>query len=150
MTASRDWSAWMRNLGRQVRRIRKFLGLSQEQIARAAGVSQGAISRLEAARGLAMPLLVAVKVQTALVAALRAMDPAILSDELRAMVEAENVVSFPVHGALPAPLTRDRGLDEVIHLYRALPERQRAQAVAVFRAAAQALAPHVAEEKPGE
>ena len=52
------------------------------------------MSRLEAARGLATPLLVAVKVQTALVAALREVDPAILSDELRAMVEAEHVGSF--------------------------------------------------------
>lgn len=34
MTQPPDWSAWMRDLGRQVRRVRDFVGLSQEQIAR--------------------------------------------------------------------------------------------------------------------
>ena len=48
-----QWKEWMRAFGRQERRIREFLGLSQEQIARLAGVSQGAVSRLEAGRGLA-------------------------------------------------------------------------------------------------
>ena len=36
-----DWSNWMRDLGREVRRLRAFLGLSQERLAKAAGVSQG-------------------------------------------------------------------------------------------------------------
>ena len=64
--AARDWSNWMRDLGREVRRQREFLGLSQERLARAAGVSQGAVSRLEAGRGLATPLLVAVKIRLVL------------------------------------------------------------------------------------
>ena len=53
-----EWQAWMRSLGLQVRRVREFVGLSQEQVARTAGVSQGAVSRLEAGRGLGTPLLV--------------------------------------------------------------------------------------------
>ena len=56
--------------------MREFVDLSQDQLARVAGVSQGAISRLELAKGLATPLLVAVKVWTALAAALRTIDPA--------------------------------------------------------------------------
>jgi len=51
--------AWAR---RQLRRVREFLGLSQDQVARLAGVSQGAVSRLEAGRGLATPMVVVLKV----------------------------------------------------------------------------------------
>ena len=36
--------------GRRQRRVREFLGLSQEQLARLAGVSQRALSRLETAK----------------------------------------------------------------------------------------------------
>jgi len=31
-----DWSEWMHALGRQSRRVREFLGLSQDQVARLA------------------------------------------------------------------------------------------------------------------
>ena len=57
-----DWATWIKSLGRQARRVREFLGLSQEQVARVAGVSQGAVSRFEGGRGLATPLLVVMKV----------------------------------------------------------------------------------------
>ena len=59
--AQLDWSSWIKGLGKQARRVREFLGLSQEQVARVAGVSQGAVSRFEGGRGLATPLLVVMK-----------------------------------------------------------------------------------------
>ena len=62
--AQLDWSSWIKGLGKQARRVREFLGLSQEQVARAAGVSQGAVSRFEGGRGLATPLLVVMKVNS--------------------------------------------------------------------------------------
>src|SRR4029077_11610448 len=61
-----DWGRWMRGLGEQVLRARDLLGLSQDQLARIAGVSQGAVSRLEHGRGLATPLLVVSKIAAAL------------------------------------------------------------------------------------
>ena len=82
------WSAWMAALGGRVRRVREFAGLSQEQLARAAGLSQGAISRLELAKGLGTPLLVVVKVQAALAAGLRALGSAIPT-------EAQDALSLP-------------------------------------------------------
>src|SRR2546422_5488972 len=50
MNEAVDWREWMRGLGRPLRRVREFLGLSQDQVARLAGGSQGAVSRLEAGR----------------------------------------------------------------------------------------------------
>src|SRR5215468_2489125 len=107
-----DWQRWMRDLGAQVLRIREFLGFSQEQLARLAGVSQGAISRLENGRGLATPLLVVLKTCGALRAALMHVDQEILSPEARQLVVAG--AHIPGEGDLyPSfPPTHDPGVEE--------------------------------------
>src|SRR5258705_13029788 len=89
--SNQDWREWMRGLGRQARRIREFLGLSQAQIARAGGVSQGAVSRLEGGRGLATPLLVVVKLNVAMRRALATYAPDVLSPEARAILERDDL-----------------------------------------------------------
>ena len=37
-----SWVEWMRALGRRARHVREFLGLTQDELGRMAGVSQGA------------------------------------------------------------------------------------------------------------
>ena len=61
-------------------------------------------------------------------------------------MDAEHVVAFSVNGADPKVVAKDRGLDEVIQLYRRLPERQREPLLAILRAASEALAKKVAKE----
>ena len=142
-TQNQDWREWMRGLGRQARRIREFLGLSQEQIARLAGVSQGAICRLEGGRGLATPLLVVVKLNVAMRRALAGYDPDLLSPEARDILQKTDLY-IPDNGAngfAEYPLAKDVGVEELVRLYRALPERQREKLLAVVRATASALAP---------
>ena len=136
-----DWKQWMRALGHQVRRLREFVALSQEQLARLAGVSQGAVSRLEGGRGLAAPMLVVLKVHLVLVRALRALDPRLLSDELKSLLTLPDWVSPSLREVgfdLPT-LTREPGLEEFLHLYRKLSERQRQTLLSVARATATAL-----------
>jgi transcriptional regulator with XRE-family HTH domain len=137
-----DWRAWMLAFGRQERRVREFLGFSQEQLARLAGVSQGAVSRLEGGRGLATPMLVVLKINLAMRRALRDVDPALLSDDLRRVLQIEERLSPRVGdvGVDALPLTKDPGLEELIRLYRGLPDRQRQTFLSVIRAAADALA----------
>ena len=146
-TLNQDWREWMRGLGRQARRVREFLGLSQEQIARLAGVSQGAVSRLEGGRGLATPLLVVVKLNIAMRRALSTFDPELLSPEARLMLERPDLIA--ADGAstrfVEYPLAKDVGVEELIHLYRDLPERQRDKLLAVVRATAEALSPNEIE-----
>jgi transcriptional regulator with XRE-family HTH domain len=101
MTTAPNWSDWMRDLGHETRRLREFLGLSQERLAKAAGVSQGAVSRLEAGRALRTPLLVAVRIRLVLIEGLRARDTTLLSDDVRWLVEAKNIVAFRC--TTPAP-----------------------------------------------
>jgi transcriptional regulator with XRE-family HTH domain len=142
-TENQDWREWMRGLGRQARRIREFLGLSQEQIARRAGVSQGAISRLEGGRGLATPLLVVVKLNVAMRRALSSYDPELLSPEARDILEKTDlyIPDNGTNGFVEYPLAKDVGVEELVRLYRALPERQREKLLAVVRATASVLAP---------
>ncbi len=138
----------MRDLGAQVLRIREFLGLSQEQLARIAGVSQGAISRLENGRGLATPLLVVIKTCGALRGALAHLDQEVLSPEARALVAAGAHIPDG-DGVYPsfAP-THDPGIEEVLRLYNGLSQRQREQLLAVLRAMATALVAGSDEKQP--
>src|SRR6058998_3492144 len=141
MNETVDWREGMRGLGRQLRRVREFLGLSQDQVARLAGVSQGAVSRLEAGRGLATPMVVVLKVHRVLTRALHAFDPAIPDDEVRATLGLESLIAPPIAGGSdePLPITRDADLEMLVQLYRTLPERQRRTLVAVVRATASSL-----------
>jgi transcriptional regulator with XRE-family HTH domain len=140
-TDTRDWPARMRELGRQIRRVREFLGLSQDQVARLAGVSQGAVSRLEAGRGLATPMLIVLKVHLVLARALSAFDPALLDDQIRETLGLGGLMEAAPTGVENGaqPITRDRDLEEMVQLYRSLSERQRRTLVAVVRATANSL-----------
>lgn len=147
-----NWRQWMESHGQQVRRLREFLGLSQEQLARLAGVSQGAVSRLEAGRGLATPMLVVMKITLAVVRGLRALDPSVLNDELRRLMDVEKAISPPIGemGVRLDALTKDPDVEELIRIYHELPERQRATFLNVMRAMAAAFAPAGSNESSGE
>ena len=136
-----EWREWMRNFGRQQRRVRELLGFSQERIARLAGVSQGAVSRLECGRGLATPLLVILKINIAMARELKKADPATLSDELRRALDIQDGLSPPVGdiGFHALPLSKDEQFDELVSLYRQLPDRRRPRLLAIMRAAMDAL-----------
>jgi transcriptional regulator with XRE-family HTH domain len=135
-----DWSGWMQDLGRRIRRVREFLGLSQDQVARMAGVSQGAVSRLEAGRGLATPMLVVLKVHVALARALAQLDAGLIDDQLRESLDLGSLVRRgAVDKKSDVPITKDPELEEIVELYHALTGRQRRTLVAVVRATARSL-----------
>jgi transcriptional regulator with XRE-family HTH domain len=132
-----EWREWMRDLGRQIRRAREFLGLSQEQLARVAGVSQGAISRLETARGLATPTLVVLRVSRVLAAELGKVDPSMMDSDLRTM---RNVLR-PSQDSLPEArsVNADPHREELLDIYRRKAPGQHAAQLAIIRAAVAAL-----------
>ena len=135
-----DWSGWMHDLGRRIRRVREFLGLSQDQVARMAGVSQGAVSRLEAGRGLATPMLVVLKVHAVLARALARLDAGVVDDQLRDTIDLGGFGRLGAAGETgDVPITKDPELEEIVKLYHALTGRQRRTLVAVVRATARSL-----------
>jgi len=146
--AQLDWSSWIKGLGKQARRVREFVGLSQEQVARTAGVSQGAVSRFEGGRGLATPLLVVMKVNAALRSAVSIMDRDLLSEDARGLLLMD--ANVPDDGGVP-PIAKDPVFEELVRLYHDLPERQRQRWLAVVRATAAALGASRAgsDEQPG-
>jgi len=136
-----DWASWMRGLGGQVARIREVLGLSQDQLARLAGVSQGSVSRLENGRGVSTPLVVVTKICSALRIGLSRLDPALLSRETREIVQSgmrlPDPREDPIMGLSP---TNDPGVADLLRVYNRLGERQRRQLLTVLHATAAALA----------
>jgi transcriptional regulator with XRE-family HTH domain len=135
-----EWEAWLTAFGSTVRRVRTFLGLTQHQLAEIAGVSQGSISRVERLAAAATPLLTVVRVQTALRTALSAVDPSLLSPDLRRFIEGQPDV---LAGALPATQTgavvQDPVLDTVMQIVRRVPAAQRQAFLQIVEAAAAAL-----------
>jgi transcriptional regulator with XRE-family HTH domain len=132
------WRDIMRTIGRRVRRVRDFLGLSQEQVAALAGVSQGAVSRLEAGQALATPFVVVLGIQRVLTLHLRNVDPALLDPEILRVIELTELLDAPL-GTGPASLTEDGRLERIIREYRAVPDSQRESLVAIVTAAADGL-----------
>jgi DNA-binding XRE family transcriptional regulator len=132
-----EWREWMRDLGRQIRRGRELLGFSQEQLARLAGVSQGAVSRLETARGLATPTLVVLRVSRVLAGELGKVDPAVMDPDLRNMRSILQPSDAVVAEA--GTVGADPHLEELMEIYRRMAPAQRPAMLAILRAAVSAL-----------
>ena len=138
-----QWRRWMREFGQQERRVREFLGLSQAQVAEAAGVSQGSVSRLEAGRGLGTPMVVILKINVAMARELRRLDPEMLNADLRRALAIQDALSPPgvVADASGSPASHHAAdLDDLVQLYRRVAPGQRGRLLAILRAAVQALA----------
>jgi hypothetical protein len=86
-------------------------------------------------------MLVILKINLVLTRALRTVDPQLLDDDLRRVLEVEDRLSPPVGelGYHAIPITKDPHVEELVRLYRQLPERQREAFLSVVRAMATAL-----------
>lgn len=136
-----EWASWIRALGKHIRHVREFLGLSQDQLARLSGVSQGAVSRLEAGRGLATPMLVVMRIVSAMRRVVTTIDPDLLSEDARRLlaIDPPYAPRFMPVAVEMRPILGDPALEEIIRLYRALPERSRDKVLAVVRVTVSAL-----------
>ena len=138
------WRAWIRDLGLLVRRMRELLGLSQEQLGHLAKVSQGAVSRFEAGRGLNTPWIVAVRIRVALATELRQLDPEVFTDDVRRFLAQTELYGLPAKASEPpcvddVSIAPSPGLETALRLYHHLPEGARALFEAVMTGVATAL-----------
>jgi transcriptional regulator with XRE-family HTH domain len=141
--AEKRWRQWMADFGRHVRRVREFLGMSQAELARLSGVSQGAISRFESGRGLNAPFLAVLRINLALATALGDMDPSLLNDDVRRFVRhmaffhVSDPTEPPAPGGVPfdaLAVASDPEVERVVRLFRRLTEPGRRAIVAAMAA----------------
>ena len=145
MLRQSDWEAELiHDLGKWTRKVREFLNFSQDKLAKLAGVSQGAVSRVEAGRGKATPLLTFTKINQVFAKALSELDSAMLSDEARAMLERARYMAKPVpEERQTSPLMLvDPVLTRLISTYQTLPEREKRGFLSVLDATASSLSRH--------
>jgi transcriptional regulator with XRE-family HTH domain len=137
------WKEWMRQVGRHNRRVREFLGLSQDELAQRAGVSQGAVSRFESGRGINTPFLAILRIHLAIAHALRELDPGILDDQVKKFLKHMEFfwTPGPVCGFPPAPagvpvpniqVTSDPDVERLVRQYRAMSENNRRAFIATL------------------
>jgi transcriptional regulator with XRE-family HTH domain len=137
----------MGDFGGQIRRVREFIGLSQAELARRAGVSQGAVSRFEGGRGLKTPYVVILRINLACADVLRGLDPGTLNDDVRRFMEHLDLLGpprepgGPPHGGTDIgrlEITAEQELETLVRLYRTLPDERRRAFVAAMKALAEA------------
>ncbi len=129
----REWKVWMQGLGSAIRRARELAGISQAELAHLAGVSQGAVSRLESARGLSTPLVGVLRVLAALRAPLATMPRSELPQDMGALVD------LTAAGSHASGSDLDTGLVALMDWYRAMKPSQRALFLRVASATATAI-----------
>ena len=127
-----DWKAWFQAVGREIGRLRRFLGLSQSEIARLAGVSQATVSRLEREPGRATPALVVLKVALALARQSRADRTALADGVVRFLDEIQRLAPPAPVGDVPE-ITRDPAVEELHRLFRTASPQARRAVIAVLR-----------------
>jgi transcriptional regulator with XRE-family HTH domain len=140
----REWKLWMRGLGGAIRRARALAGISQAELAHLAGVSQGAVSRLESARGLSTPLVGVLRVLAALRGPLVTVPRSELPQDLGLLLD------LTASGSQGAATGLDAGLLALMESYRAMKPTQRALFLRVASATAEAiLDARAASGRPG-
>jgi transcriptional regulator with XRE-family HTH domain len=120
---SRDAARWrevIQLLAWHLRSLRNLLQLSQQQLATLAGVSQGAISRMEAGRCRDTPLVTYAKVAAAFCRELGPLRDR-LTPDVRLVLEFIERVLASEHRQEPLGLFEDPTLQNLIGVYEQLP-----------------------------
>lgn len=145
-----DWPGHIRRLGTLVRHARHVLALSQVDLARRSGVSQGGVSRLEAGKGLGTPLVTFLKIYLVLVDELRRRDPRLLDHDMRELLSTADAMPAWVANELAEvpPVVQDPDLEQLIDIFRHVPQAERAGFLSVMTATAGTLASRAVAPRP--
>lgn len=131
----RDWKEWMVDLGQTLRRARELAGLTQAELATHAGISQGGLSRLEQGTGTFAPLVVVLRVLSALRTCLSALPRTHLTGDVSRLLDLPAIdVSRSTDMSEP-----DMELRRLLEAYRMLSASERAHLVRVATITASAL-----------
>ncbi len=143
------WRDWMRTFGGHLTLLRQFFGLTASQVAAEAAVAEGVVRRLEEGRLLELSFIDVIRVNRALAHRLRAVDPAMLSDEVRSFIDHLDYLQLPDEFGPPAPggvpidhfgVFEDKRVPQLLTMYFSLSPRQQDAFLDVVRTLANELA----------
>lgn len=126
-----EWISIIKSLAQTVRELRRTLGWSQDSLARRAGTSQGAVSRIESGNTLNLPFHTVVVVSRALAVGAKSIQTP-LTPETKALLEFTGST-----GDLTEPTDPD--LTSIISLYQRMKPPQRVAFTAFFLATSKLL-----------
>ncbi len=141
------WHAWMATFGGHVSMLRRFLGLSESEVASSAGISETVVRRFEAGRLLDLSFIDVLRLNRVLAQRLRGVDPAVLSPEVKGFMQHLDFLQMPDEDGPPAPggvtvgefrSIEDPELEELVVGFRALPPDGRHAFLQIMRAVAEA------------
>jgi transcriptional regulator with XRE-family HTH domain len=124
------WYVWMATFGSHVATLRRFLGLTEADLARESGVTEGQVRRFEAGKRL------------------RRIDPDLLAPEAKGFLQHLDFLAMPDEDGPPAPggvpvaefrIIQDPAIEELVLRFRALDRAGRRAFLQIMRAVAQAL-----------
>ncbi|HSS56267.1 MAG TPA: helix-turn-helix transcriptional regulator [Gaiellales bacterium] len=125
-----NWAALWHRVAAQCRDLRRLCGMSQEQVATAAGLSQSAIARFESGRCHRFPVSTATRIIATLARASVRIEGGVPSHLLAPLALLREVL--PAVETVPQP-PRDPELAELLRLYHLVPRAQRPLVLQVMR-----------------
>lgn len=141
------WYRWMATFGTHVSMLRQFLGVSEPDLARQAGVTEGIVRRFEAGKLLDLSFIDVLRVNRALAQRLRGIDPALLAPEVQGFLQHLDFLQMPDDDGPPAPggvsvqefrAIEDPEIEELVVRFRALGAPGRRAFLQIMRAVADA------------
>jgi transcriptional regulator with XRE-family HTH domain len=142
------WYVWMATFGSHVATLRRFLGLTEADLARESGVTEGQVRRFEAGKLLDLSFVDVLRLNRALAKRLRRIDPDLLAPEAKGFLQHLDFLAMPDEDGPPAPggvpvaefrIIQDPAIEELVLRFRALDRAGRRAFLQIMRAVAQAL-----------
>lgn len=139
------WYVWMATFGSHVAMLRQFLGVSQADLAREAGITEGHVRRFEAGKLLDLSFIDVLRLNRALAKRLRGIDPDLLAPEAKGFMQHLDFLEMPDEDGPPAPggvpvqefrSIQDPEIEELVLRFRALDAEGRHAFLQIMRAVA--------------
>lgn len=146
---SDTWRDWMRTFGAHLELLRRFFGLTQEELAAEANVTEGTVRRLEEGLLLELSFVDVIRINRTLAHRLRSVDPALLAPEVQGFLQHLDYLALPDEQGPPAPggvtiqrfqMFADPTVVELLELFLPLPRERRPILIEMLRTVARELA----------
>lgn len=143
------WREWMRTFGTHLELLRRFFGLTHEELAVESGVTEGTVVRLEEGLLVELSFVDVIRINRTLAHRLRSVDPALLTPEVQGFLQHLDYLALPDEHGPPSPggvpiktfqTFADPTVVELLELFLPLPRERRPIVIEMLRTVARELA----------